>query len=204
MKPLKMDEMSPGESKQFLLMRTGRNNLPLEKSEIEAIELLAHELEFFPLALEQAGAYIHQKSSSFNDYLISYRKRGLKLLEETKSDDYPNSIATTWSLNFEQVKQTSDAAIDLLYVSAFLSPHGIPIELISEGANELGPVLSGSLADVKSDPCALDPVFDPITKYSLIQRDPVSRTYSIHRMVQAVLKDKMDNDTQFRAHSKSC
>ena len=196
MKPLKMDEMSPDESKQFLLRRTGRNDIPLNQIETDAIEQLGKELDYFPLALEQAGAFIHEKSSSFNDYLISYRKRGLELLEETKSDSYPKSIATTWSLNFEQVKQTSNASIDLLYVSAFLSPYSIPLELIAHGAKELGPALSTSLTDVESDPVSLNKVLEPLSKYSLISLDPVHRTYSIHRMVQAVLKDKMDSDTR--------
>ncbi|NOR47198.1 MAG: hypothetical protein GQ533_04020, partial [Methanosarcinaceae archaeon] len=167
MNPIKMDEMSPEESKEFLLIRTGRNNHQLEQSEIDAIEQLGEELDHFPLALEQAGAYIHEKSSTFNDYLISYRKRGLELLEKTKSDRYQKTVATTWSLNFEQVEQTSNAAIDLLYVSAFLNPYSIPLELIAQGANELGPVLSESLADVESNPLALDEVLDPLNKYSL-------------------------------------
>jgi len=196
MDPIKMDEMSADESKEFLLIRTGRNNHQLEQIEIDAIEQLGEKLDHFPLALEQAGAYIHEKSSSFNDYLISYRKRGIELLEKTTLDRYQKTVATTWSLNFEQVEQTSNAAIDLLYVSAFLNPYSIPLELIAQGANELGPVLCESLADVESNPLALDEVLDPLKKYSLINRDPVSPTYSIHRMVQAVLKDRMDNDTQ--------
>ncbi len=196
MNPIKMDKMSPEESKEFLLIRTGRNKHQLEQIEIDIIEQIGEELDYFPLALEHAGAYIHEKNSSFNDYLISYRKRGIELLEKTKSDRYQKTVATTWSLNFEQVEQTSNAAIDLLYVSAFLNPYSIPLELIAQGADELGPVLSESLADVESNPLALDEVLDPLNKYSLISRDPVSRTYSIHRMVQAVLKDRMDNDTQ--------
>jgi len=196
MDPIKMDEMSPAESKEFLLIRTGRNNHQLEQIEIDAIEQLGEELDHFPLALEQAGAYIHEKSSTFNDYLISYRNRGIELLEKTTLDRYQKTVATTWSLNFEQVEQTSNAAIDLLYVSAFLNPYSIPLKLIAQVANELGPVLCESLADVESNPLALDEVLDPLNKYSLISRDPVSPKYSIHRMVQAVLKDRMDNDTQ--------
>ena len=196
MNPINIDEMSPSECKKFLLARTGRNNFQFEQNEINAIEQLGKELEYFPLALEQAGAYIHEKSSGFNDYLTSYLNRGLELLERTKSDKYEKSVATTWSLNFEQVKQTSGASIDLLYVSAFLSPYSIPLKLIAHGANELGPVLSELLNDVESDPLILDEILDPLTKYSLIKRDPVSSTYSIHRMVQTVLKNIMDSDTR--------
>jgi hypothetical protein len=158
---IKMDEMSPEESKKFLLTRTVRDIHSLEQIEIKAIEKLGNELYYFPLALEQAGAYIHENFSSFNDYLVSYHNEGLKLLEKSKSDKYEKTVATTWSLNFEQIENNSKAAIDLLYVSAFLSPYGIPLELIAHGANKLGPVLSASLADVESNPLVLDEVLAP-------------------------------------------
>jgi len=90
-----------------------------------------------PLAMEQAGAYISKIKCSFQDYLSSYRERGLRLLEKfpASTGKYPQSVATTWSLNFEQVMQKSTAAAELLYASAFLDHDNIPFEIISKGAN---------------------------------------------------------------------
>ena len=194
--PLELDKMQPDEAKQFLLKRTGRSEL--EPADTNAVEQLAKELDYLPLALEQAGAYINKVKCSFQDYLTSYRKRGLELLEQSKvmTGKYPKSVATTWSLNFEQVAQTSTASADLLHVSVFLNPYSIPLELITVGAVELGSALPAALANVESDPLALDELLEPLTQYSLIRRDYSSRTYSIHRMVQAVLKDGIDSDTQ--------
>ena len=36
----------------------------------------------------------------------------------------------------------------------------------------------------------------PLTRYSLISRDASARTYSIHRLVQAVIRDRMGKEAQ--------
>lgn len=190
--PIEMEEMSPEDATEFILRRTGRRDLELD--EAEAVEQLTFELNYLPLALEQAGAYIKELRSSFQDYLVSYRKRGLELLEKgAVAGKDRKSVRTTWSLNFQQVEESSKPSADLLRVSAFLSPDRIPNELISLGASYLGSELSTALANVDSDPLALDEVLKPLIRYSLIHRDRKSRTYDIHRLVQAVLKEAMDD-----------
>jgi tetratricopeptide (TPR) repeat protein len=193
--PIEMEEMTAEDAKEFLLRRTGRSDL--DTDEDTAVEQLALELDYLPLALEQAGAYIKELRSSFQDYLASYRKRGIELLEKgvlTGKDR--KSVRTTWSLNFQQVEETSKAAGDVLQVSAFLSPDKIPNELISEGAINLGPELSSALTDVASDPLIFDELLKPLIQYSLLHRDRKSKTYDIHRLVQAVLKEGMNDDVK--------
>ena len=194
--PLELEEMPPDEARMFLLKRTGRSNPSTTES--EAIDLLAEELDYLPLALEQAGAFITRKQASFQNYLISYRKRGLQLLETTRPviGEYPKSVITTWSLNFEQVKQTSPGATDLLMLSAFLSPDKIPLEILTLGSEELGSLLSDALAKVHEDPLVLDELLESLTQYSLIRRYLEQKAYDIHRLVQAVLKAGMDETTK--------
>ncbi len=186
--PIEMEAMSPEDAREFLLRRTGRRDL--EVNEDKAVDELAREVDHLPLALEQAGAYIKELRASFQDYLVSYRKRGLELLEKgSPVGKSGKSVRTTWSLNFQQVEETSKAAADLLRVSAFLSPDKIPYQLISMGTVDLGSDLSSALAEVNSDPLVLDEVLKPLIRYSLIHRDRKSKTYDIHRLVQAVLKE---------------
>jgi len=194
--PVELEKMLPSEAKEFFFIRSGRNNL--KDTEIEAIESISQELDYLPLALEQAGAYINKIKCSFQDYLSSYRERGLRLLEKfpASTGKYPQSVATTWSLNFEQVMQKSTATAELLYASAFLDHDNIPFEIISKGANELGTAISSSLDNIEKDPLVLDEVFEPLIQYSLINRDFDIHSYSIHRLVQEVLKDRMDVPTQ--------
>lgn len=196
-KPFEIEAMLPEEALKFFFTRTGRddNNNVRER---EAAAQIGEELGYLPLALEQAGAFITAKKARFQDYLAGYRKRRLELLKESRpvAGDYPESVATTWAINFQEVEKLSEAASDLLRASAFLSPDRIPIELIATGKSELGPALSAALAAVDDDPLALNQVLEPLTRYSFIRLDSDSQTYNIHRLVQEVLKDGMDADTQ--------
>jgi tetratricopeptide (TPR) repeat protein len=195
-KPIEIEAMQPEEALEFLFTRTGRDDN--NAAEREAAAQISEELGYLPLALEQAGAFITAQKARFQDYLVSYRKRRLKLLKESGPvvGDYPESVATTWAINFQEVEKVSEAASDLLRASAFLSPDSIPLELITKGKSKLGPALSVALADVDDDPLTLNQVLEPLTRYSFIRLDSDSQTYSIHRLVQEVLKDGMDVDTQ--------
>jgi tetratricopeptide (TPR) repeat protein len=195
-KPIEIEAMSPEDALKFLFKRTGREDN--NAAEREAAAQLAEELGYLPLALEQAGAFITAKKARFQDYIASYRKRRLKLLKESSpvTGEYPESVATTWAINFQEVEKVSEAASDLLRASAFLSPDRIPFELITKGKSELGPALSASLDDVDDNPLALNQVLEPLSRYSFIRLDNDSQTYSIHRLVQEVLSDGMDADTQ--------
>jgi len=74
-KQVQLEKMPPDEAKVFLLKRTGRSNP--HQIENEAILEIAKELDYLPLALEQAGAYIHKVSCSFTAYLAElYREQG--------------------------------------------------------------------------------------------------------------------------------
>ena len=196
-RPMEVQEMQPEEAVEFLLKRTGRDEP--ESQERTAGEQLAKELGYLPLALEQSSAYILEKNARFQDYLASYRKQRLALLNKAqpKATDYPESVETTWAINFREVEK-EPAAADVLRLSAFLGPDHIPLELLTKGAGHLGPVLSEVLARATDDPLVLDETLEPLTRYSLIHRDVDAQTYSLHRLVQEVVKDKMDAATRQR------
>jgi tetratricopeptide (TPR) repeat protein len=193
-RPLALEKMDPDEALSFLYTRTGRaQSDPAEKN---AAADLAAELGYLPLALEQAAAYITAKKARFQDYLASYQRQHLALLNKVqpKTGEYPASVAKTWALNFQEVEQDPLAA-DILRVSAFLSPDDIPLELLTDGASQLGPVIADALA-ASEGPLTLNEALEPLTHYSLIRRDVDAQTYSIHRMVQEVVKDQLGGERQ--------
>jgi tetratricopeptide (TPR) repeat protein len=154
---------------------------------------ISKELGGLALALDQAGAYIEETQCSLSDYLKRYRTRRTAMLKRRgeNAHDYPASVATTWSLSFEQVEKRSAAAADLLRLCAFLAPDAIPEEIVIKGASSyLGEHLQG----VSEDEGLLDEAIAVLRAYSLIRRDPVEKTLSIHRLVQAVLRDAMTED----------
>ncbi len=146
-----------------------------------------------PLALDQAGAYLEETGCNLADYLTLYQRHWRHLLSRAgaESHDYPETVASTWALSFEQVEQANPAAADLLRLCAFLQPDAIAEEIITEGAVELGPTLS----PVAGDLLALNEALRVLRRYSLVRRDGESKMLSLHRLVQAVLKDNLEAAT---------
>jgi tetratricopeptide (TPR) repeat protein len=189
--PVRLEVLAPEKALEFLLKRTERE--ATDGGEKEAATQLAEELGYLPLALQQAGAFISENGSRFGDYLVSYRKQRLELLNKSKpiAGDYKESVATTWLMNFSQIESANPASADLLRFSAFLDPDSIPLTLIIEGREELGPLRSAALAGAHQDRLILDTLLQPLTSYSLIRRETGSESYSVHRMVQEAVKGRM-------------
>ena len=158
---------------------------------------MAQALGYLPLALEQAAAYMLAKNVSFAAYLRSYQQRRLRVIEKQRPEmgDYPESVATTWAINFEAVKASNPAAAELLNLSAFLAPDNIPYELLLLGKAHLGELLSQALADAPEDELVLPELLEELTRYSLIRLETENR-YSIHRLVQEVLRDVLKAEEQ--------
>jgi tetratricopeptide (TPR) repeat protein len=193
-KPLDVLEMTLDEAVEFLFARTGR--ISAEDEEKRAALTLAKELGCLPLALEQAAAFITAHQTPFSDYLRSYQKRQLELLGESwpVSGDYPLSVETTWAMNVAEIDTLSAAASDVLRVSAFLAPESIPIEIFISGGSELGEEVAKLAGQASDDPVMRDKLLEPLTRYSLIRRDILSHTYTIHRLVQAVIRQSLDDN----------
>ena len=159
-------------------------------------QALAEELDGLPLALDQAGAYIEETGCRLAEYLKLYQRRRSELLkrQSSVSVDYPHTVGSTWSLSFRKVEQESLAAADLLRLCVYLAPDAIPEEIITEGATELGPVLS----TVAADSLLLNEAIQVLRRYSLVNRDPEARLLNLHRVLQAVLKDGLDRQAQLQ------
>ncbi|NER83485.1 MAG: tetratricopeptide repeat protein, partial [Leptolyngbya sp. SIO1D8] len=197
-RPIEMEILEPAEALTFLWRRSGRGELSSQptaeaNAEIQAANELAEELGYLPLALEQAAAYVVAKKARFQDYLTSYRSRKLARLEtaQPKLGNYPASVATTWTLNFQQVEQNAPASADLLRVSALLHPDAIPFELLSQGGSQLGEALAEALVDAVENSLAVNELLEPLCTYSLIRVDWAAQTYNIHRLVQEVARAEM-------------
>jgi hypothetical protein len=115
-------------------------------------------LDLVTTVLDQESMLDQPSPISLEDATI-LRLRALLDKAQPKTGEYPASVASTWALNFQEVEQDPVAA-DILRVSAFLSPDAIPLELLSSGASQLGPVLAGALA-ASEDPLALNEAWRP-------------------------------------------
>jgi tetratricopeptide (TPR) repeat protein len=194
--PVELPNLPPGDATEFLLKRCDRQDAPA--GDREAAGELARALDGLPLALEQAAAYIMNRQTTFRSYLEGYGHRGLKLLEAHAPalGSHPVSVVKTWSANFEAVEEESPATADVLRFSAFLAPDNIPIELISQGAPDLGALVVAAFAEAVGDPLVVNDLLQPLARFSLIRINVEAEVYSIHRLVQEVLKDTMDQPTR--------
>jgi hypothetical protein len=185
--------MEPQEGALFLLRRLGeiKRDEPLESAPEklrDQAEALSRGLGGLPLALDQAAAFINEKPSNLEEYQTLYRIERKELLKRRGrlAEDHP-SVTVTFSLAFKKVADDNLAAADLLRVCAFLEADSIPEEIFSEGAKELGEAI-GSLAE---SPLGLSDAIEEAGRFSLLKRHPEARTVSLHRLVQAVLRDEM-------------
>ena len=195
---VQLEAMAPEEGALFLLRRVGllAPDAPLEASaHAQVAQAISEMLGGLPLALDQARAYIEETGCLPADYLERSRRHQAILLQRRgRSGEHPESVSTTFALAFQNIQRANPAAADLLRLCAFLAPDAIPEELITIGAAELGE----TLAPIAADPLALDEVYAVLRRYSLVQRHAENKTLTIHRLVQAVIKDGMEEEMQRR------
>ena len=196
---IEIEKMELEEGALFILRRAKiiEKDAPLDNvsyAHWTKAKAISQVMDGLPLALDQAAAYIEETACGLAGYLERYRARRAWLLRlrGERVSDHPEPVATTWSLSFEKSKQANPAAAELLQLCAFLHPDAIPEEIITEGAPDLGPILQPIAADL----LGLDAAIRELRKYSLVRRDPEARVLNVHRLVQAVLRDQMDEDTQ--------
>ena len=194
-----LEQMEPEEGALFLLRRAKRiapGGLLEDAPEALRTQALAISavMDGLPLALDQAGAYLEETACDLLSYLDHYQARRACLLARRgeRAADHPDSVTTTFSLAIEQVEQANPAAADLLRLCTFLHPDVIPEALITDGADELGPILQST----GHDAFALDEAIKELRRFSLLRRNPDTQTLSIHRLVQAVVKDALSQGAQ--------
>ncbi len=197
-KNIEIEKMSQDEGALLLLRRAevleSKESLDrASRPDIELAQNISRTMDSLPLALVQAGAYIKATGCDIASYLERYEKQRARLLAwpDELNVDYPASVATTWSLSFEKVEQASPAAADLLRLCAFLHPEAIPEEMIIGNSHFLGPFLQAITDEIQLDDC-----MRTLRRYSFIQRNSREKTFSIHRLVQAVQMDSMEQETQ--------
>jgi tetratricopeptide (TPR) repeat protein len=196
---VELKKMSHHDGALFLLRRAkriadqGEWENATEADQKVALEI-AQEMDGLPLALDQAGAYVEEMMLSLTEYLNLYRQEGAKLLAERgelATDDHL-SVTVTFRLAFTKVQERSPAAADLLRVCAFLAPDDIPEEIFTAGAS----VLAEPLRTVAANALDFRKAVQEAGRFSLIERNSSTQTLNIHRLVQEVLRDKMETATR--------
>lgn len=165
----------------------------------EAAQQIWQLMEGLPLALDQAGAYIRETPHcSFSDYQARYinrREDRVKFLQRRgkRFCGHEMPVVTTFSLALERVEEIDPLAADILRASSMLHGEAIPDELFLKGATHLGKHLA-------INPDGWGEAMGILRDYSLVLHNRENQAFSVHRLVQTVLQDEMDEQerTQWR------
>jgi tetratricopeptide (TPR) repeat protein len=93
-------------------------------------------------------------------------------------------------ISFRHLEKSLPAAGDLLRLSSFFAPDSIPLGLFRDGAQSL----PSSLAKIILEPLTLMEARSALRRYSLV--DVTAESFSIHRLVQVVVIDRLDDITK--------
>jgi hypothetical protein len=177
-----LEVLSPEASAVFLLERTEQRRRKTA-TDSEDARNLAGELGGLALALEQAGAFIHQNRSSLDDYLKRWCAQDDKVRQwfDARLMKYPRSMATTWNTTFEQL---TPGAADLLKKLSWMAPDPIP-RIILRG-RELVEASSFGLEDALAE----------LANYSLAKLEADGARFRIHRLVREVTRQRQTEAEQ--------
>ena len=181
-------EFLPEEAVHFLKKRTG-------KQELDSMAAVAKRLGYHPLALEQAAAYIaNNKLTTFASYLQLLTDHGLTTLEETKDKDityYRKSVTTTMEIAIAKIEM--EEARQLLYLCSYLAPENIDPALFQQNAG----LLPDPLQTQFMDDLQKNRVWRALTEYSLLEARKGKAGYSMHRLLQEVIRRQIGEDRQW-------
>ncbi|MFE7772603.1 tetratricopeptide repeat protein [Streptomyces sp. NPDC057445] len=151
----------------------GRRPTAEQRSQAEA---LAHDLGYLPLALEQAGAYLHQTGTDMEDYRQAL---GLMLARDDGGIDGERTIARIWDHTLTAITAEDPLAVTVLHTVAWLAPDGLPRSVITHLAPE---------------PRALNlnEALGVLHAYNMVTF--TGPDISVHRLVQTVLRTRSQTD----------
>jgi tetratricopeptide (TPR) repeat protein len=181
---VEVDLFTREESKELLRRRGGGNITDKDA------DLLADALGDLPLAVEQAASWRAQTGMPVDEYIELLEKNSAELLKAGAPRKYEIPVAAAWNVPLERLKVDQRGALELLQVCAFFSPEPISRRLFAgvRGADKV----PEALAKAFSDPIRLNQAIRDINRYSLAKIDHSRNTIQLHRLVQAVLRDKLD------------
>ncbi|WAO96035.1 NACHT domain-containing protein [Fusarium falciforme] len=180
--------MEKSQALQLLQIRLGEDGA----EDNVAMSDLVDDLNYMPLAITQAAAYIKRRGPrmSVSAYLDEFRrsdKKRASLLNRDAGDlrrdeSASNSIVTTWQVTFDQIRHERPSAADLLSFMSFFNPQGIPESALQAYACDRGPDGEGDLDENLDED--LDEDLETLRGYSLVAMTADSESFEMHALVQ--------------------
>ncbi|TVY65025.1 Protein SERAC1 [Fusarium oxysporum f. sp. cubense] len=199
--PIEVGKMDEHEAAQLL-----RQGLHQEGESEQDLLQLSSRLEFLPLALVQAAAFIQENSITVNEYLELLDGSEDDLIDllneefETVGRDSgtPRAVAQTWMLSFQQIEKQYPFASELLSLMCLFDRQKIPLDYVDFHAKEnLPPGSNIKMQLVK----ALG-----VLKAFCFIRPEKGGDHTMHRLIQLVTRTwlvRKGNMVEFTRHAFS-
>ncbi|KAF2786683.1 hypothetical protein K505DRAFT_289284, partial [Melanomma pulvis-pyrius CBS 109.77] len=159
----------------------------------DGIAELADALEYMPLALVQAAAYIRERAPrcSVRQYLAEYCEsdsRKTSLLNQAaghlrRDEAASNSVLLTWQISFDHIRSSRRSAAHLLSLMSFFDRQGIQDALLRRPSSTADD--DGFEEDVVT-----------LRDYSFITVTKDADTFEMHRLVQLATRTWLENRGQ--------
>lgn len=138
---------------------------------------LLQELEYIPLAITQAIAFMVKRQRTIQQYLEQYRKSDAieaefpnhELSDHERLENTSESVAETWKLSFGSIRDSNQRVADLLCLINFFQHQGIPAILLQD-------------ADEAGDRFDFQEAAANVKAFSFIDKN--DSVFSTHRLVQ--------------------
>ena len=192
-----MVEIRPMDADHALELMQKKLGLENERDDIMR---LATALDFMPLAMAQAAAYIHKRSPrcsvhQYTEKLHRSQKSKLSLLNRDETDprrdrEASNSIISTWQISLEHVRNVRPSAADVLSLMTFFDRQAIPEGLFLASINLESDGHSGdndvdeSESDLSSRVDEFQEDIELLKDYSFISVTLNPEVFDMHALVQ--------------------
>ena len=209
---IEINEMEEADAISLLLKASYIDALP---QHLQAAGKLVIELGCIPLAVEHAGACIHAKNLSIDDYLRQFSLHRKDLMSDNifrGASNYDQTVYGTWDLSLKEIKKRADgqsdigsaqaaqAAILILHICAFYHHNNISKYIFQSAAESQGYIVGNKLPQaINSLNCSLltvdknghwdDYIFGKgisvLLSFSLIRREQSVEILSFHPLVHS-------------------
>jgi tetratricopeptide (TPR) repeat protein len=179
-----LDVFSRAESTEFL-----RKRVP-DGLSAAAADMLADKLGDLPLALDQAGAMLAETRMPVDDYVRLLDAQFSKIMSEGKSAEYGTSVTAAWTVSVTRVRDQLPEALNLLRCCAFFGADPIPRDVFSSGVQAADIRMNALM----SDPILFSRAVRELGRFALVTLS--SRGIAVHRLIQALLRDELDEEEQ--------
>ncbi|WP_346767257.1 FxSxx-COOH system tetratricopeptide repeat protein [Streptomyces sp. C1-2] len=163
-------------------------------------ERVAERLDDLPLAVGQAAVWLSDGSMPVSTYLSLLDERLTEVLNDTQlpERDYPHSAAATWRLALDELRRVNPAAAEMLEICAFFGPDPIPMRLLY--GRSLTQALTLGEGELR-DEMTIALLLRAINRFGLARSDQASSTLTVHRLVQAVIRDRVGRQNRPRVRA---